>query len=120
MLREDEEEQRAAIVDVSRVEFLDHRDGLVDYGIPLRRALAAALRRLQPEVIITISFDLTSFSGTWRATPAWARPASTPWGCGGIRWAEDPHPSARSMERVSASIAARSEPASKANVAPAR
>lgn len=41
--------------------------------IPLRRALAAALRRLQPEVIITISIDLTSFSGTWRATSAWAR-----------------------------------------------
>ncbi len=41
------------------VEFLDHRDGLVEYGVPLRRDLAAVFRRLQPEVIITMSFDLT-------------------------------------------------------------
>ena len=44
---------------MTEVEFLDHPDGLVEYGIPLRRDLAAAFRRLQPEVIITMSFDLT-------------------------------------------------------------
>jgi LmbE family N-acetylglucosaminyl deacetylase len=31
----------------------------VEYGIPLRRDLAAAFRKVQPEVIITMSFDLT-------------------------------------------------------------
>jgi len=41
------------------VEFLDHVDGLVEYGIPLRRDLAAALRRLRPDVVVTSSFDLT-------------------------------------------------------------
>src|ERR1700747_3314651 len=46
-------------VGVPEVQFLDHPDGLVEYGIPLRRDLAAAFRRLQPEVIITTSFDLT-------------------------------------------------------------
>jgi LmbE family N-acetylglucosaminyl deacetylase len=58
-LRMEEEHRSAAVVGVSTVEFLDHPDGLVDYGVPLRRDLAAAFRRLQPEVVITMSFDLT-------------------------------------------------------------
>jgi LmbE family N-acetylglucosaminyl deacetylase len=58
-LRMDEEQRSAAIVGVSQVEFLDHQDGLVEYGVPLRRDLAAAFRRLRPEVVITMSFDLT-------------------------------------------------------------
>ena len=58
-LRMEEERRSAAIVGVSEVEFLDLRDGLVEYGVPLRRDLAAAFRRLQPEVVITMSFDLT-------------------------------------------------------------
>ncbi|HEY7147701.1 MAG TPA: PIG-L deacetylase family protein, partial [Streptosporangiaceae bacterium] len=58
-LRVEEEQRSAAIVGVSEVEFLDHRDGLVEYGLPLRRDLAAAFRRLRPEVVITMSFDLT-------------------------------------------------------------
>jgi LmbE family N-acetylglucosaminyl deacetylase len=58
-LRVEEERRSAAVVGVSTVEFLDHPDGLVEYGIPLRRDLAAAFRRLQPEVVITMNFDLT-------------------------------------------------------------
>jgi LmbE family N-acetylglucosaminyl deacetylase len=58
-LRVEEERRSAAVVGVSQVEFLDHADGLVEYGVPLRRDLAAAFRRLQPEVVITMSFDLT-------------------------------------------------------------
>jgi LmbE family N-acetylglucosaminyl deacetylase len=58
-LRVEEERRSAAIVGVSAVEFLEHLDGLVEYGIPLRRDLATAFRRLQPEVVITQSFDLT-------------------------------------------------------------
>jgi LmbE family N-acetylglucosaminyl deacetylase len=58
-LRVDEERRSAAVVGVNMVEFLDHADGLVEYGVPLRRDLAAAFRRLQPEVVITTSFDLT-------------------------------------------------------------
>jgi LmbE family N-acetylglucosaminyl deacetylase len=58
-LRMEEERRSAAVVGVSTVQFLDHPDGLVEYGIPLRRDLAAAFRRLQPEVVITMSFDLT-------------------------------------------------------------
>ena len=58
-LRAEEERRSAAVVGVREVEFLDHRDGIVEYGVPLRRDLAAAFRRLGPEVVITMSFDLT-------------------------------------------------------------
>jgi LmbE family N-acetylglucosaminyl deacetylase len=58
-LRVEEERRSAAVVGVSEVEFLDHTDGLVEYGIALRRDLAAAFRKLRPEVVITMSFDLT-------------------------------------------------------------
>ena len=58
-LRVEEERRSAAIVGVREVEFLDHRDGLVEYGVPLRRDLAAVFRRLKPEVVIAMSFDLT-------------------------------------------------------------
>lgn len=58
-LRVEEELRSAAIVGVSEVDFLDHPDGLVEYGIALRRDLAAAFRRLRPDIVITLSFDLT-------------------------------------------------------------
>ncbi len=58
-LRMEEERRSAAVVGVTEVVFLDHPDGLVEYGAALRRDLAAAFRRLQPEVVITTSFDLT-------------------------------------------------------------
>jgi LmbE family N-acetylglucosaminyl deacetylase len=58
-LRMEEELRSAAIVGVSEVEFLDHPDGLVEYGIALRRDLTESFRRLNPEVVITMSFDLT-------------------------------------------------------------
>ena len=58
-LRVEEERRSAAVVGVSEVGFLDHRDGVVEYGLPLRRDLAAGFRRLRPEVVVTTSFDLT-------------------------------------------------------------
>jgi LmbE family N-acetylglucosaminyl deacetylase len=58
-LREEEERRSAAVVGVTEVEFLGFPDGLIEYGVPLRRALAGALRQLDPEVVITSSFDLT-------------------------------------------------------------
>jgi LmbE family N-acetylglucosaminyl deacetylase len=58
-LREKEERSSAAVVGVTAVEFLGHTDGQLEYGVPLRRDLAAAFRRLRPELVITMSFDLT-------------------------------------------------------------
>lgn len=58
-LREEEERRSAAVVGVSAVQFLGHPDGMIEYGLTLRRDLARAFRELQPEVVITMSFDLT-------------------------------------------------------------
>ena len=44
---------------MSNVEFLGHADGLVEYGVALRRDLAAVFRRLRPDIVITMNFDLT-------------------------------------------------------------
>jgi LmbE family N-acetylglucosaminyl deacetylase len=54
-LREEEQRRSGLAVGVSVVEFLDHRDGLVEAGLPLRRDVAAAIRRHQPEVILSIN-----------------------------------------------------------------
>jgi LmbE family N-acetylglucosaminyl deacetylase len=58
-LRMEEERRSAEIVGVHRVMFLDHPDGLVEYGVPLRRDLATVFRQVDPQVVITTSFDLT-------------------------------------------------------------
>ncbi|MGI5446714.1 PIG-L deacetylase family protein [Streptomyces sp. CA-243310] len=54
-LREAEQRASAAVVGVSEVEFLDHRDGVVEYGLDLRRDIAAAIRRHRPELIVTLN-----------------------------------------------------------------
>ncbi|EWM63943.1 N-acetylglucosaminylphosphatidylinositol deacetylase [Micromonospora sp. M42] len=56
-----EEEQRAsaAVVGVSVVEFLGLPDGLLEYGVPLRRAIAAVVRRYRPDVVLTNNFRET-------------------------------------------------------------
>jgi LmbE family N-acetylglucosaminyl deacetylase len=58
-IREEEQRRSAAVVGVHHVEFLGHPDGAVEYGLKLRRDLAGALRRLRPEVVIGMNFDLT-------------------------------------------------------------
>lgn len=56
-LREEEERASAAIVGVDVVEFLGYPDGVLEYGLPLRRDLARAVRRHRPDVVITGSFE---------------------------------------------------------------
>lgn len=58
-LREEEERRSAAVVGVQTVEFLGHTDGLIEYGLALRRDIAAAMRRHRPEVVITMNHELT-------------------------------------------------------------
>lgn len=50
-------EQRAACdaVGVHSLEFLDHRDGVIEYGIPLRRDLASRIRRHRPDLVVTLN-----------------------------------------------------------------
>ncbi|HUY23427.1 MAG TPA: PIG-L deacetylase family protein [Acidimicrobiales bacterium] len=58
-LREEEQRRSAARVGVGHVEFLGHPDGAVEPGLALRRDLAGALRRLRPQVVLTMNFELT-------------------------------------------------------------
>jgi LmbE family N-acetylglucosaminyl deacetylase len=58
-LREEEERQSAAVVGVTEVEFLGLRDGQLVQGLDLRRALAGAIRRHQPELVVTGYFGAT-------------------------------------------------------------
>ncbi|HET6531578.1 MAG TPA: PIG-L family deacetylase [Actinoplanes sp.] len=55
-LREAEERAGAAEVGVKVVEFLDHRDGVIEYGTALRRDIARSIRRHRPDIIVSGSF----------------------------------------------------------------
>ena len=57
-LREQEELDSAAVVGVDTVEFLNYTDGVIEYGLPLRRDLARAIRKHRPDVVLTNNFDL--------------------------------------------------------------
>jgi LmbE family N-acetylglucosaminyl deacetylase len=52
-LREQEQRASAAIVGVDVVEFMGHQDGMLEYGLALRRDVARAVRRHRPDVVIT-------------------------------------------------------------------
>jgi LmbE family N-acetylglucosaminyl deacetylase len=58
-VREAEEIESARIVGVDTVEFLHQPDGILEYGVPLRREIAAVVRRHRPEIVITGNFRET-------------------------------------------------------------
>nr|WP_062212604.1 PIG-L deacetylase family protein [Streptomyces sp. NBRC 109706] len=134
-IREAEQIASAAAVGVDTVEFLDHRDGVIEPGPRLRADLAAAVRRHRPELLLTLNHHDT-WGGTYWNTPdhrvvgravldaagdagnRWIFPEQLaegglqPWG--GVRWvavAAAPHPThaqplgERSLERGIASLA---------------
>ncbi len=55
-VREAEQIESARVVGVDVVEFLGLPDGVLEYGVPLRRAIAEVVRRHRPEVVITGNF----------------------------------------------------------------
>jgi LmbE family N-acetylglucosaminyl deacetylase len=55
-LREREQREACARVGVDDLRFLGFPDGTVEYGLPLRRALAAEIRRFRPDTVVTGSF----------------------------------------------------------------
>lgn len=67
-LREAEEIAAAEVVGVREVEFLGYPDGRVQESLELRRDLAAAIRRHQPEMVV-----LFNFGDTW--APGYANSA---------------------------------------------
>ncbi|HEU4423852.1 MAG TPA: PIG-L deacetylase family protein [Pilimelia sp.] len=62
-LREAEERAGAREVGVEVVEFLDHRDGIIEYGPALRRDITRAIRRHRPEVIVSGGFGVRMVMG---------------------------------------------------------
>ncbi|MEP6665090.1 MAG: PIG-L deacetylase family protein [Nocardioidaceae bacterium] len=58
-VREAEQRESCRVVGVSEVEFLGLPDGVLEYGVGLRREIAAAIRRHRPEIVITNNFHDT-------------------------------------------------------------
>ncbi|HWJ53140.1 MAG TPA: PIG-L deacetylase family protein [Propionibacteriaceae bacterium] len=59
-VREAEQIASAGIVGVDVVEFLGLADGVLEYGVALRSAICAVVRRHRPEIVIT-----NNFRDTW-------------------------------------------------------
>jgi LmbE family N-acetylglucosaminyl deacetylase len=114
-LREMEQIAGAAKVGVHSVEFLDHRDGVIEHGLPLRRDLARAIREQRPGLVIILNHHDYWGPGSWNSADhravgraaldavadagnRWIFPELTeqgyePWQ--GVRWigvAASPHP----------------------------
>jgi len=58
-----EQIESARIVGVEAVEFLGLPDGIVEYGLPLRRAITEVIRKHRPDIVIT-----NNFRETWGGT----------------------------------------------------
>ncbi len=59
MVREAEQVESARVVGVDVVDFLGQADGVLEYGVALRAVICAAVRRHQPQVVITNNFRPT-------------------------------------------------------------
>jgi LmbE family N-acetylglucosaminyl deacetylase len=64
-LREAEQVESCRIVGVSDIDFLRLPDGVLEYGVPLREAITASIRRHRPDVVIT-----NNFRDTWDGASA--------------------------------------------------
>jgi LmbE family N-acetylglucosaminyl deacetylase len=64
VVREAEQRASASIVGVSDVSFLDHTDGVIEYGLPLRRDIATVVRRARPELVVAVNHRET-YGGTY-------------------------------------------------------
>jgi LmbE family N-acetylglucosaminyl deacetylase len=59
-VRKAEQIESCRIVGVETVEFLEQPDGVLEYGVPLRREITAVIRMHRPEIVIT-----NNFRDTW-------------------------------------------------------
>lgn len=129
-------EQRAACeaVGVTDLDILGHPDGMLEYGLTMRRDIAAAIRRTRPDLVITLNHRETFGPGalnmadhkvTGEATIDAVRDAANRWvfrellddgldPWGGVRWvavANSPQPThavdvTGSLDRAVASLEA--------------
>jgi LmbE family N-acetylglucosaminyl deacetylase len=89
-LREEEQRASAAIVGVSQVDFLGLADGVIEYGVPLRREMSKVIRTYRPDIVITNNFrdswdpagaalNMADHINTGRATLDAVRDAANRW-----------------------------------------
>jgi LmbE family N-acetylglucosaminyl deacetylase len=62
-LRQVEQVAGSRAVGVSSVTFLDHPDGVLVYGLDLRRDIARAIRRYRPEAVVVGSWEVEFVAG---------------------------------------------------------
>lgn len=134
-LRSAEQQAACEAVGVEDLEILDHPDGMLVYGLDLRRSIATAIRRVRPDLVITLNHRDTFGAGnlnmadhkvTGLATIDAVRDADNRWvfrdlveaglePWGGVRWvavANSPEPTHAvpvgegDVERAVASLAA--------------
>jgi len=62
-LRTEEQIAGSRAVGVAEVEFLDHPDGVLEYGLGLRRDIARVIRRRKPDAVVAGSWEVESRIG---------------------------------------------------------
>lgn len=62
-LRADEQARACAVVGVDDLTILNHPDGMLVYGLDLRRDIARAVRRFRPDAVMTANFDFEAYGG---------------------------------------------------------
>jgi len=62
-LRSKEQVAAGAAVGVAQVDLLDHPDGVLQYGLDLRRDIARAIRTFQPDVVLTGTWEVEFVAG---------------------------------------------------------
>jgi len=67
-IREAEERASANAVGVTEIEFLDHADGVIEYGLPLRRDIAREVRRRRPEILISLNPHRSWGGSAWNSS----------------------------------------------------
>ena len=62
-LRATEQQNACDAVGVASLEILDFPDGMLEYSLDMRKAIARVIRRIRPDVVLTMTWDVEPFWG---------------------------------------------------------
>nr|WP_255459782.1 PIG-L deacetylase family protein [Micrococcus sp. TA1] len=62
-LRAIEQRTACAAVGVTDLRILGHPDGMLEYGLALRRDVARVVRQVRPDAVVTANFDVEAYGG---------------------------------------------------------
>lgn len=62
-LRLKEQQAACSTVGVQDLRILDHPDGMVEYGLRLRRDIARVVRQFRPDAVVTANFQVEAYGG---------------------------------------------------------